>query len=56
MIHCDQARKGETLVMQLMIYETAVPVSHPRHGNWSLELGTHSRLCLDSSLFKSRVP
>jgi hypothetical protein len=33
MIHCDQARKGETLATQLMIYETAVPVSHPRRGN-----------------------
>ena len=25
---------------QLLIYEDAVPVSHARHGNWSLEVGT----------------
>jgi len=30
---------------QLMIYETAVPVSHARHGNWSLELGTNYAFC-----------
>jgi len=31
--------------MQLMIYETAVPVSHARHGNWSLEVGTTYAFC-----------
>jgi SapC len=31
--------------MQLMIYETAVPVSHARHGNWSLEVGTNYAFC-----------
>jgi hypothetical protein len=28
-----------------MIYETAVPVSHARHGNWSLEVGTNYAFC-----------
>jgi SapC protein len=28
-----------------MIYETAVPVSHARHGNWSLEMGTNYAFC-----------
>jgi hypothetical protein len=28
-----------------MIYETAVPVSHARHGNWSLEAGTNYAFC-----------
>ena len=28
-----------------MIYETAVPVSHARHGNWSLEVGTDYTFC-----------
>jgi hypothetical protein len=28
-----------------MIYETAVPVSHARHGNWSLEVGTTYVFC-----------
>jgi len=31
--------------MQLMIYETAVPVSRTRHGNWSLEIGTNYAFC-----------
>jgi hypothetical protein len=31
--------------MQLMIYETAVPVSHARHGNWSLGVGTTYAFC-----------
>src|SRR5262245_15510647 len=31
--------------MQAMIYETAVPVSHARHGNWSLEVGTTYAFC-----------
>jgi hypothetical protein len=31
--------------MQLMIYETAVPVSHARHGNWSFEAGTNYAFC-----------
>jgi hypothetical protein len=31
--------------MQLMIYETVVPVSHARHGNWSLEVGTDYAFC-----------
>ena len=28
-----------------MIYETAVPVSHARHGNWYLEVGTDYAFC-----------
>jgi SapC protein len=28
-----------------MIYETAVPLSYARHGNWSLELGTTYAFC-----------
>jgi hypothetical protein len=28
-----------------MIYETAVSVSHARHGNWSLEVGTNYAFC-----------
>ena len=28
-----------------MIYETAVPVSPARHGNWSLEVGTDYAFC-----------
>jgi SapC len=28
-----------------MIYETAVPVSHARHGNWSLEVGANYAFC-----------
>jgi hypothetical protein len=28
-----------------MIYETAVPVSHTRHGNWYLEVGTNYAFC-----------
>jgi hypothetical protein len=28
-----------------MIYETAVPVSQARHGNWSLEVGTNYAFC-----------
>jgi len=28
-----------------MIYETAVPVSHARHGKWSLEVGTNYAFC-----------
>ena len=28
-----------------MIYETAVSVSHARHGNWSLEAGTNYAFC-----------
>jgi len=28
-----------------MIYETAVPVSHARHGNWSVEVGTDYAFC-----------
>ena len=28
-----------------MIYETAVPVSHARHGNWSLQVGTDYAFC-----------
>jgi hypothetical protein len=28
-----------------MIYETAVPVSHARHGNWFLERGTNYAFC-----------
>ena len=28
-----------------MIYETAVPVSHTRHGNWYLEVGTDYAFC-----------
>jgi hypothetical protein len=31
--------------MQPMIYETAVPMSHARHGNWSLEAGTNYTFC-----------
>ena len=31
--------------MRLMIYETAVPVSHARHSNWSLEVGTTYAFC-----------
>jgi hypothetical protein len=31
--------------MQLMIYETALPVSPARHGNWSLEVGTTYAFC-----------
>ncbi len=37
--------KGETLATRLMIYETAVPVSHARHGNWSLQVGTDYAFC-----------
>jgi hypothetical protein len=33
------------LATQLMIYETAVSVSHARHGNWSLEVGTNYAFC-----------
>jgi SapC protein len=39
------AGTGETLATQLMIYETAVPVSHARHGNWSVEVGTDYAFC-----------
>jgi SapC len=28
-----------------MIYETVVPVSHARHGNWCLEVGTNYAFC-----------
>ena len=28
------------MTAQLLIYESAVPVSHVRHGNWSVESGT----------------
>jgi hypothetical protein len=31
--------------MQLMIYETAVSVSHARHGNWSLEAEANYAFC-----------
>jgi hypothetical protein len=37
--------KARTLATQLMIYETAVPVTHARHGNWFLELGTDYAFC-----------
>ena len=33
------------MATQLMIYETAVPVSHARHGTWSLEVGTDYAFC-----------
>jgi SapC len=39
------AIQGETLATQLMIYETAVPVSHARHGNWSVEVGADYAFC-----------
>jgi SapC protein len=32
--------KGKKLATQLLIYETATPVSHARHGDWSVEVGT----------------
>jgi hypothetical protein len=32
-------------VTQLLIYEAAVPVSHTRHGNWYLEVGTNYAFC-----------
>ena len=33
------------MATQLLIYETAVPVSQARHGNWSLEVGTDYAFC-----------
>lgn len=37
--------EGERLATKLMIYETVVPVSNARHGNWYLELGTDYAFC-----------
>jgi hypothetical protein len=37
--------KAKRLATQLMIYESAVPVSHTRHGNWCLEVGTDYAFC-----------
>jgi SapC len=47
MIPGQQAEHGKvkTLATQLMIYETAVPVSHARHGNWCLEAGINYAFC-----------
>ena len=37
--------KVRHLSTQLMIYETAVPVSYARHGGWSVEVGTDYAFC-----------
>jgi SapC len=37
--------EGRGMATQLMIYETAIPVSHARHANWSVEVGTSYVFC-----------
>ena len=38
-------KKESAHLSQLMIYEAAVPVSHTRHLNWSVEVGTDYAFC-----------
>jgi hypothetical protein len=37
--------KDNSMAPQLMIYETAVPLSHSRHRNWCLQVGTDFAFC-----------